>query len=153
MTDIVTAVRDHPFLAEMPIEVRDTLADCAGEADFPAGAMLLREGEPANRFFLILEGRVSVQLSVPGRPPLVVQTVGAGDVVGLSWLVPMNRSAYDAKAQERTRTIGVNTACLYGKCEADPAFGYALLKVFMPMLVRRLQGTRLRLIDVYGSHV
>ncbi|MFO1036191.1 MAG: cyclic nucleotide-binding domain-containing protein [Geminicoccaceae bacterium] len=152
MTDIAAAVRDHPFLAQMPVDVRDVLADCAAEAEFPAGAMLLREGEPANHFYLILDGRVSMQLTVPGRPPLVVQTIGPGDVVGLSWLVPMNRSAYDARAQERTRTIAVSTPCLYGKCEADAGFGYALLKAFMPPLVRRLQDTRLRLLDVYESH-
>jgi hypothetical protein len=40
--------------------------------------------------------------------------------------------------------------CLRGKCDEDSVLGYELLKRFVPVIVERLQATRVRLLDVYG---
>jgi hypothetical protein len=75
----------------------------------------------------------------------------AGEILGVSWLVPPYRLAVDAKAIELTRTITVNAACLRGKCDEDHDFGYEMMQRFMPILVQRLHATRLQLLDVYGA--
>jgi len=70
--------------------------------------------------------------------------------VGVSWLVPPYRWTYDARAVERVRAISLDAECLRGKCDDDPALGYDMMTRFVPILVQRLQATRLQLLDVYG---
>jgi CRP/FNR family cyclic AMP-dependent transcriptional regulator len=75
----------------------------------------------------------------------------AGEILGVSWLVPPYCWAFDAKAIELTRAIAVNAACLRQKCDEDHDFGYDMMQRFVPVLMQRLQATRLQLLDVYGK--
>jgi CRP/FNR family cyclic AMP-dependent transcriptional regulator len=130
---------------------RATIAGCAGNRVFEPGATLLREGAPADAFFLVRRGSVAIETDVPGRGPVTVETLHAGDVLGWSWLLPPYRSSFGARALERTGVIAVDGACLRGKCDADPTLGYDLLKVLAAVFTARLQDTRLRLLDLYGK--
>ncbi len=78
--------------------------------------------------------------------------MGVGEFVGASWLIPPYRWTFDARAVELTRAIGIDAACLRGKCEADHDLGYEMMKRFLPALVKRLHATRLQILDVYGKH-
>ena len=82
---------------------------------------------------------------------MVVDTAHADDVVGWSWLVPPYRWLFDARATEETSAIAFDGACLRGKCEADPAIGYALLQRVVQVMSARLQSARVRLLDLYGA--
>ena len=111
---------------------------------------LAREGEPANTFYVLRRGDVALETHVPHRGALVIETVHAHDLVGWSWLVPPYRTQFDVRSVGTAHTIAFDGACLRGKCEEDAALGYELLRRFAPLIVERLQATRLRLIDVYG---
>jgi CRP-like cAMP-binding protein len=78
--------------------------------------------------------------------------VGEGELAGVSWLIPPYRWTYDARAVEDTRAIAVNARCLRERCEDDHDLGYEMMKRFMPVLIQRLQATRLQILDVYGTH-
>jgi hypothetical protein len=83
---------------------------------------------------------------------VTIQTVPQGEIVGVSWLIPPWRWTYDARALDDIRAIAINAACLRQKCDADHDLGYDMMKRFMPVLIQRLQATRLQIIDVYGNH-
>ena len=89
----------------------------------------MREGEPADAFYVIREGAVALETDVPGRGAVTLETLHDGDLLGWSWLVPPYRTAFDARALGTTHAIAFDGACLRGKCEADPALGYDLLKL------------------------
>ena len=143
-------LRGHKFFAGLDPEYLTLLTGCASNAVFPADAFLFREGDPAETFFLIRDGRVSLEIAAPSSGALVVQTLGAGDVVGFSWLFEPHRWEFDGRAVERVRAVRMDGACLRGKCEADPHLGYELMRRFAGLAVNRLQATRLQLMDVYG---
>ncbi|MGA8259333.1 MAG: cyclic nucleotide-binding domain-containing protein [Arenicellales bacterium] len=147
---LVRIVREHPFFAGLPEEYCSLLSGCARNVRFEAGQYILREGEPANELYLIREGRAALEVHVPGHPELTFQTLGPGEVVGVSWLVSPYRWSYDARALERIHAIGLDAQCLRGKCDADHDLGYEMMNRFLPVLVQRLQATRLQLLDVYG---
>ena len=109
----------------------------------------MREGEPAERFFLIRRGTVALEVQAPGRT-LTIETLAAWDPVGLSWLFAPYRWQLDARALEPCDLIGFDGACLRGKCDADHDLGFELMRRFAENLVERLQATRLQLLDVYG---
>ncbi|WP_374575571.1 cyclic nucleotide-binding domain-containing protein [Phenylobacterium sp.] len=150
--DIEATVRAHPFFADLDPAFGRLVSGCARNAHFQAGEYLFHEGDPADQFFLIREGRVSLEVRAPGRGATTFQTLGPGEIVGVSWLVAPYRWSYDAKAADYTRVIAMDAACLRGKCDADHDLGYELMTRFMPVLIQRLQATRMQILDVYGEH-
>ena len=128
----------------------DLMADCAVRAEFDDGEFLFREGTRAEAFFLIDAGGVALEIAAPGNGALVVQTLGAGDVAGFSWLIEPHVWTSDGRAVGRVRAIQFNGGCLRAKCAEDTGLGYELMRRFAALASGRLQATRLQLLDVYG---
>jgi CRP/FNR family cyclic AMP-dependent transcriptional regulator len=144
-------VREHPFFAGLDPGFLTLVSGCAKNVRFAAGEYLVREGQPADQLYLIRHGRVALETSAPGRGAVTFGTVREGELVGVSWLVPPYRWAYDAKALELVRAVSIDAKCLRDKCEADHDLGYEMMKRFVPILVQRLHTTRLQILDVYGT--
>ena len=136
-----TSIRDllarQPVLSDLEPADIDLIAGCAHIEVVEPGTFLAREGDPADRFFVLRAGKVALALQAP-TGPLVVETLGPGDLVGWSWLFPPRRFTYDIEAVEHTRMVTVEATCLVAKCEQDPAFGYRVMKRFSQVLVERL---------------
>lgn len=141
----------HPFFQGLSEENLKLLAGCARNAIFEEGEFLMREGEEANTFYLMREGLAALEVHAPGREAVRLQTVGAGDVVGWSWLFPPYRVQYTVRALSRVRAVAFDGRCLRQKCEENPRLGYELMKRTAAVMLQRLQATRLQLLDVYGS--
>lgn len=150
---IADLVQAHPLFRDLAPDIVGLIAGCGQNGVFSAGAYLCREGETADYFYLIREGRVALESFIPGRGPVVFQTLKAGDMIGLSWLVPPYRWQFDGRVQEEVHTIGFDARCLRDKCEADPHIGYALMKRFVAAMLDRIQSARLQALDVYGADV
>jgi CRP-like cAMP-binding protein len=118
---------------------------------FDAGEVIFREGEEANKFYLIRQGKVAVEMFAPSRGPIILQTLGEGEVLGWSWLVAPYRWRFDGRAVELTRAIALDGECLRGKCEEDHNLGYELMKRVSLVMEKLVQATRLQLADVYGG--
>jgi CRP-like cAMP-binding protein len=129
----------------------EQLGGCSRTVGFEAGETLFREGEPADVFYVLRRGRVALELYVPGRGPLTIETIEAGSVVGWSWLFAPHVWHFDARAVAPVRAVAVDGACIRGKCDDDPALGYELMQRFSAVLLERLNATRLRLADLYGG--
>jgi CRP-like cAMP-binding protein len=144
-------VAEHPFFANLEIGHTNLLAGCASNVRFAAGAYILREGQEANEFFLVRGGRVAIEIAAPQRRPIIVDTVGEGEILGWSWLLPPYRWRFDARAVEPTHAIALEGKCLRAKCELNHDLGYEVLKRFSQIMNRRLDATRIQLLDVYGA--
>ena len=144
-------LRDHAFFAGLDPAYLSLIAGCAKNVVVPSGVFLFREGEPADKFFLIRDGRAVLEVVAPGREPLSVQSFVAGEVLGFSWLVDHHhRFQFDGRVVERLRALEMDGACLRGKCEQDPRLGYELMRRFAALASDMLAATRLQLLDVYG---
>jgi CRP/FNR family cyclic AMP-dependent transcriptional regulator len=147
----------EPIVANLPLfhgmkdEHLVLIAGCARNVRYEAGERIGRQGEPADSFWAIREGRVALQIHSPERGALTVQTVGENDVLGWSWLVPPHQWHFDAVAITATRAIVFDGRCLRGKFEHDYELGYQLLQRFSRLIVERLEATGLQLLDVYGD--
>lgn len=150
MRTIDELIADSDTFAGLAPGHLELIAGCAHNERVSAGEMLFREGEPADRFFLIRRGRVALELHAPGRGALLVQTMHEGDVLGWSWLFEPYRWSLDARAMEDCSVVSFDGACLRGKAEEDHELGYQLMRRFARNLIARLKDTRIQLIDVYG---
>lgn len=151
MRTVEQLLADVPVFAGLAPERVALIAGCARTMHARAGEELFREGDAADVFYVVRSGAIALETHAPAGPPLTVETLHAGDVVGWSWLVPPYRWQFDGRVVEDVRGIGFDAACLRGKADADPALGYELLRRFSGLMLERLQATRLRLLDVYGT--
>ena len=151
MRTIETLLQDVPIFQGMSEEALELVSGCATNIRFSDGEVLFREGDEANVFYVIRHGRVALDMFVPARGPVTIETVDPGEVIGWSWLFAPYRWHFDAKALGLVRATVFGAACLREKCEQDPVFGYDLMSRFAQVLIERLQWTRLRLLDMYGD--
>jgi CRP/FNR family transcriptional regulator, cyclic AMP receptor protein len=147
---LVDRVSAHPFLAGLAPEHRTALAPDAAAVSFAAGARVFAEGSVADRFWLLESGGVALDMPVPGRGDVVVETLAGPTVLGWSWLYPPYRWHFGAFARESGLALAFDAASVRRRCEVDPVFGYAVLNLFAPVIIQRLQATRLRMLDLYA---
>jgi CRP/FNR family cyclic AMP-dependent transcriptional regulator len=149
-TSIRALLGSQPVFAGLEPGDLDLLAGCARNVRFDTGASLAREGEPADGFYLVRHGRLAIEMPAPAGP-LVVDSAVPGDLVGWSWLFPPNRWTADVRAVEPTRVVAVDGRCLRDKSEAEPAFGYRIMRCFARVMIERIDAMRMRLLDLYGA--
>ena len=142
---------EHPFLRHLDSKYLPVLAASAETAQFAPGSYLLRERRPANIFYLIQEGKVALEVNGAERGQIVIETIGAGECLGWSWLFPPYSWHFSARAMETVDTIALDGRELRAQCEADHSLGYEMMKRVAGVLVERLQATRFGLLDVYGE--
>jgi CRP-like cAMP-binding protein len=150
MRDIQQLLGELPLFDALSEDARAVMAGCGRNRVFHDGEHVLREGEREDRFYVIRAGSIALELFVPQRGPLIVETLHQGDPVGWSWLFPPYAARFDARTIGSVHVLEFDGECLRGKCEADPTLGYELMKLFGGVIVERLQNTRLRLLDVYA---
>jgi CRP-like cAMP-binding protein len=150
METLDSIIATHPFFKGLDEAYLRLIAGCGSNVVFEAGQYLFREGEDADRFYAVRRGRVAIEIYVPQRGPVVLETVREGEMVGWSWLFPPYRRQFDARAVEVVRATMFDGACLRAKCDQDAAMGYELMKRLAGLFSRRLQAARLQLLDMYG---
>jgi len=151
ITTLAPILLEHPFFQNLSEPYLQLITGCASNVRFDAGEKLFQPGEQANTFYIIRSGKVSVEIFVPGRGDVTVETKSEGDVLGWSWLFPPYVWHFGARATELTRAIAMDGKCLRTKCDADPALGYELLKRISTTLMDRLEAATIQLLDVYGT--
>jgi CRP-like cAMP-binding protein len=145
------SLASQPFFAGLAEPHLALLTGCASNVVFDAGELVFREGQPADRFYLLRHGRVGLEIFPPAGGPLTIETLEEGEVLGFSWLFPPYKSRFDARALTLVRALSLDGACLRRKCEEDKTLGYELVKRFAALIIERLESTRLQLLDVYGQ--
>ncbi len=151
MSGIGESLREHPFFRGMAPAHIAFVAGCGTAVRFEPGSMVAQEGAPATEFYAIMEGRVTVEMHVPARGSVALQTVEAGEVLGWSWLFPPHVWMFDGRAVTATRAVRFDGLCLRRKCDEDPVFGCEFMKRFAAVVVSRLRAARLQILDMYGD--
>jgi CRP/FNR family transcriptional regulator, cyclic AMP receptor protein len=142
-----TLVEQQPFFKGLTARHLRLLTASALVMQFEAGQSIFQEGSPANRFYLILEGKVVLESDLEGCGIIPIQTLGPGDDLGWSWLFPPYYLHSSARALEQTKTIFFYGTRLREQCEQDHDFGYQLMGRIAEVVIKRLQATQRRLTE------
>ena len=151
MGTLEAILAEHPFLKGLDPAHIKLIAGCASNVRFNKGDFIFREEDEADRFYLIRHGLVALDVFVPQRGPVTIDTIQEGEVVGWSWLFPPYRWHFDARALQLTRAVAFDGKCLREKCDKDAKLGYELVTRFSQVIMQRLQSSRLQLLDLYGD--
>jgi len=143
---VEAAVVGHPFLRGLSAEALRTLASNAMLVNYAASEQIFREGDPANRFYLIEQGQVALESVRGSGGKTLIQTIGPGDVLGWSWLFPPYVWQFDARALAPVEAIFFYGTRLREQCEQDHQLGYELMKRMAAVVIQRLQAARAQLL-------
>jgi CRP-like cAMP-binding protein len=141
------ALAAHPFLSGLKPEYLRHLEESAVRVSCRADEFLFREGEPANRFYLIESGRVALEAHLRDEAPVEVQILGPGEVVGWSWLFPPCQWNFDARCTEPVSAVSFFGTRLRDLCDQDHDFGYEMMRRMTRVVIQRLQTTRQQLLQ------
>ena len=147
---LATRVALHPFLAGMNHTQLTLLTDCAVARRFNTGQTIFREGEFANGFYLIETGRAALESEAGFGESILIQTIGAGDLLGWSWMFPPYVWQFTARAIEPTAALFFYAAILREYCEKDHSLGYELLKRISAVMVKRLQAAHQQMLSLHA---
>ena len=145
---LASALAGQAFLRGMPAEHLGQLATAATLVSVPAGHRFFSVGGVPRQFWLIRAGQVAVEIDAPGQRRIIVETLGRGEVVGLSWFLPPFEWQFGAVAVQPTEAFEFDAAAVRRSCEEDPVFGYELTRRLLTAVTGRLQATRAKLIDL-----
>lgn len=149
--EIVSAISSNAVFAGLDESYLSAMAESARLVAFGPGDIICREGTEADSFYILISGRVGLEVYTPERGAMAIQTIGAKGIFGWSWLIPPYKWRFDAKALDEVRAIRIDGRWLRDTCEQDPAFGYRVLQRVAGAFAERLIATRLQLLDLYGD--
>lgn len=147
ITELLTS---HAFFKGLPGNVIDALARRATEQKVDAQHLIFGQDDPANHFYLILEGEAAIEIPALAGAPLEIQRLGANAVLGWSWAIPPYRWSFNARALTPARLLSFDGQALLAECEQDPRLGYELVKRFASLMSERLDAARIRIIEEYA---
>jgi CRP/FNR family transcriptional regulator, cyclic AMP receptor protein len=149
-SDIVRHLSEQSFFADLSEEHIEWLSRQAVETRFDADELVARQGDRADRFFLLLEGSLGVEVPAIAGPKLEITKLGPGQIFGWSWLIRPYKWHFNARALEPTRVLDFDGKAILEHCEEDPAFGYALLKLFSYLMATRLESAQRKMMDQWA---
>jgi CRP/FNR family cyclic AMP-dependent transcriptional regulator len=142
MNTFQTAIAEHPFFKTMRPDHLALISKNAQAVKFKPEDILFREGESANRLFLIQSGRVDLEWRAESGCGVAAKNVGPGEVLGWSWLFPPFLWHFTAEALEPTHAIVLDGKHLLAACDKNPEFGYALMKRIAQILIHQMESAR-----------
>ena len=149
MNDVVNHALSAPFVHGMSRAQQAVLKGIAQPVTFLEDQFVFRFDEPADHFWVITDGRVGLEIA-SAQGATTIQTVGANQVLGFSWLFEPHRWQFDAQCLSLVHAAQFDGKALRQACEDDHELGYQLMDRFANVVVRRLQQTRMQLMDVYA---
>jgi CRP/FNR family transcriptional regulator, cyclic AMP receptor protein len=151
MTDptLLQAVQQHPFTRGLTPDHCATLASMARRVSFPRDAIIFEEGDERHEFFLLISGRVALEMQVADKM-LRVHTVEGGDQVGWSAVIVGRGKHFQAKVLEPVEALAFDGYALLERCRADTGFGYKIMHRLLAVVSDRLQAARLQVLDMYS---
>jgi CRP-like cAMP-binding protein len=141
-------VSSHPFVRGLSPRQLTLLTDCALPARFAPGEIIFRQGEPAARFYLITRGEVVLEARADGGEPVAMETIGAGDFLGWSWMMPPYRWHFTARATAPTEAVFFVSQILRQYCERNHSLGKELHERISAVMMKRLQTVRQKVLSL-----
>lgn len=150
---LLPVLRSLNLLHELPDELLSRLATIAQIADYPAGAVIFRQGDPARTVYMVHDGLVSLEICAAGVGCRRILTVGPGELLGWSPILHQEQLTATARALTPTSVVAADGRQLLDLCEQDSRFGYEFMKRAAMALAQRLNATRLQLLNLYGEQM
>lgn len=144
-----TLTESSPLLRDLPAGALEFLESVSTEVEFDKGEVIFEQDESATSFYLIDSGKVGLEMPFPARDPIVIETAGPGELLGVSWLFPPSRWSWAARALTKTRAVAFDANAVREECDRDSDLAIHVYRTVAEEAVRRLHATRVGALDLY----
>ncbi len=139
-------LRRSAFFQNLSDEQIVALSRIARSLEYRRGEYLFHEETPADSLYLIISGRVELEIQVDaGSAVAVVEVLGAGDLVGWSAIVEPYLYTSSGRCVQPTTVIAIDGPGLRDLLSRDPVLGREVYREVAHIVARRLRDTRVRL--------
>jgi CRP-like cAMP-binding protein len=149
-TTIQQQIAEQQFLVGMKSEFTKFLADHAQRRSLDRDEILFRYDTEAEHFHLVVSGKIAIEVAAIEGPPLELQELGPGAILGWSWLIPPYRWHFQARAKDTSEIIEFDGQAVRDRCESDAEFGYEILKRFSALMSERLSSAREQMMEEWS---
>ncbi|MEN8238575.1 MAG: cyclic nucleotide-binding domain-containing protein [Actinomycetota bacterium] len=139
-----------PLLSRLDDPRFDLFESLSTELVLAPDERLFRENDEARRFFIVVRGIIALEIPRPAKPDTTVQTIGSGELLGLSWRLSPHRWMWTARAMVETKLAVFDAAGMRAACETDPELDRLMWEIVAREASERLHHARIQLLDLYG---
>jgi CRP/FNR family transcriptional regulator, cyclic AMP receptor protein len=140
----------HEFFSEFSDDILKFLCECSSMRKIKKGQILFLQGEHADEFYVIRNGRISLQMPAIMGPALEIQTLDKDQILGWSWLISPYQWNFQTKAEEDSELLQFDGTAILARCEQEPKFGYELLKKFAALMSIGLNSARQKMMNEWN---
>ena len=151
MGTVIDILRQSVVFQRLTNEQIKKLAAIATVENHPAGTLLYKAGDPADKFYIVQEGKVILDLKAdlgPHVPPMqvTVDVITKGESMGWSAVVDPYIYTLSCLCMDPTKLVAVDAAKLREFIAEDLSLGYEVMKAISKLIASRLTHTRILLI-------
>jgi len=151
---LAETLRHLPWFTTLNPGQLDQLAKIAAFHHLSPGDTLFLEGDRVDSLYILLEGRVNLEIEVPTHGQLVYYVAEILDVIGWSSMTPVVRQRIaQARATQESLLVGFNSKLLQQLCDEDIEIGYSVYRRLANIVANRMLTMRLCLMDIISQPV
>ena len=140
MRERVDLLEDAPLFSVLHPDDLFSLAEKFHPIRYGRGEVIFREGEPAERLFLVDHGRVKLSISSAHGQELLIAVLGRGSIFGELAVIDRGPRAMDARSMEDSTVYALDSLVFWTMLENRPALARRLLEL-MARRARRADQT------------
>lgn len=149
--ELTAALQSIPWFQELESRHFESMSSIAQLKKVEAGEELFREGDKEDYLYIVLEGRIAIDMFVPGRGRQRIYTAEPMDVIGWSSVTPVVRQrTASARAVLPGRVVCLDAPKLRQLCDQDHDLGYVVMRRLANVVASRLLVSRLQLLDMFA---
>jgi CRP/FNR family cyclic AMP-dependent transcriptional regulator len=144
--------QQNPWFQSLEPHHLNKLIEIAALLQWSEGEILFTEGDDVDHLYLLVEGRIAIEIYIPDKGRRTILTVGPNDVFGWSSVTPFLRTrTASARASMPSKAVAFDSQALIQACEEDHDLGFHVYRRLSNIIAGRLSATRLQLIDMYAQ--
>ncbi len=152
--ELIRSLEAIPWFQMMAPEHFLKIVSIAKIIKVEAGRAIFHEGDKEDYLYVVLEGRVAIEMNVPGRGRIRILTAEPMEEVGWSSVTPVVRQrTAGARAVLPSRLVAFDAQELRRLCDEDHDLGYFVMRRLVNLVAGRLLTTRLQLLDMFANPV
>ncbi len=131
-----------------PEELKD-IAELAKFEEFEQGDLIFKEGERAEKIYMVLEGRVSIEIEIYPGKRVSVYTLAKSKFFGYPSLLRTRKFTTYARCLDKVKVVSIVADELVNKIfKKDYHRGYLMMKRNAELIAQKLSDTRMQLLSL-----